>query len=129
VKQRWPDCPWESYLNVHKCGILLQNLTVYIYLLPICSAKLQVSVISKNVTKNFSQPTTDINQPHLLCLWFTHWEIMSSPVNAPIRNNMFVWLQAEWWPNKNYKHWMPFYRNKRHDLSRPPLTMRDEWHE
>ena len=129
MKQRWPDCPWESYLNVHKCGILLQNLTVCICLLPICSEKLQVSVISKNVTKNFSQPNTDINQPHFLCHWFTRWEILSSPVNAPIRNNLSLWLQAEWWPNKNYEHWVPFYRNKSCDLSRPPLTMTDEWHE
>jgi len=27
---------------------------------------------------------------------------LSSPVKAPIRNNLSLWLQAEWWPNKNY---------------------------
>ena len=126
MKQRWPGCPWESNLNVHKCGILLQNLTECICLLPICSAKLQVSEISKNVTKNFSQPNTDIDQPHCLCLCFTRWEILSSPVTAPIRNNLPVWLQAEWWPNKNYKHWVPFYKTKRHDLSSTP-TNNDRW--
>lgn len=113
---------------MHKCGILLQNLTVCICLLPVCTAKLQVSVISKNVTKNFSQSNTNINQPHLLCPWFTDWEILSSSVNAPIRNNLSLWLQAEWWPNKNYKQWVSFYRNKIHALSRPPLTITDKWH-
>jgi hypothetical protein len=88
VQQRWPECPWESYLNVHKCGILLQNLTVCICFLSICSAQVQESAISKNVTKNFSKPNTNINPPHFLCLWFAHWEILSSPLNAPKRNNL-----------------------------------------
>jgi uncharacterized membrane protein len=72
-----------------KYGILLQNLTtVCICFLSICSAQLQESAVSKNVTKNFSKPNTDINPPHLLCLWFAHWEILSSPLNAPKRSNL-----------------------------------------
>ena len=87
------------------------------------------SVISKNVTKNFSKPDIDINPPHHLCLWFTCWRILSSPVNAPKRNNLSRWLKAVWWPNKNYKHQVPFYRHERHEVSRPSPTMTEEQHE